>query len=177
MDHSSPAIPAEAGPRYRVIMRLLGIVAIGIGATVFIDLWSTFLKKAFGIPSLSYCLLGRWVLHMPRGRVMHVAIAKSEAMPHECKVGWTAHYSIGVAFSVLFVLLVPGDWLSRPTLGPALVFGVATVLVPFLTMQPAFGLGIAASRTKNPTAARLKSLVTHAIFGVGLYAWASLLSR
>ncbi|MBA3260744.1 MAG: DUF2938 family protein [Gemmatimonadales bacterium] len=32
-----------------------------------------------------------------------------------------------------------------------------------------FGLGIAASRTPNPTQARLKSLVTHTVFGVGLY--------
>jgi hypothetical protein len=36
-------------------------------------------------------------------------------------------------------------------------------------MQPSFGLGIAASRTPNPTQARLKSLVTHTVFGIGLY--------
>jgi hypothetical protein len=37
-------------------------------------------------------------------------------------------------------------------------------------MQPSLGLGIAASRTANPMQARLKSLGTHAVFGVGLYA-------
>jgi hypothetical protein len=36
-------------------------------------------------------------------------------------------------------------------------------------MQPSLGLGVAASRTPNPTQARLKSLVTHIVFGVGLY--------
>jgi Protein of unknown function (DUF2938) len=36
-------------------------------------------------------------------------------------------------------------------------------------MQPSLGLGVAASRTPNPTQARLKSLMTHSVFGVGLY--------
>jgi hypothetical protein len=31
------------------------------------------------------------------------------------------------------------------------------------------GAGVAASRTARPGAARLQSLVTHAIFGLGLY--------
>jgi hypothetical protein len=40
---------------------------------------------------------------------------------------------------------------------------------PFFIMQPSFGLGVAASRTPDPTQARLKSLATHTIFGLGLY--------
>ena len=155
---------------------ILQALAIGIGATVCIDLWAIFLRKAFGIQSLNYCLLGRWVLHMPSGRIMHDAIASSDSRPHECTVGWMAHYSIGVAFAVLFLMLVSNDWLAHPTLLPALAFGVATVAVPFFTLQPAFGLGIAAARTKSPWAARLKSLMTHAVFGAGLYASAALLA-
>jgi hypothetical protein len=46
---------------------------------------------------------------------------------------------------------------------------LATVLFPFLIMQPSLGLGVAASRTPNPMQARLKSLVTHTVFGIGLY--------
>ena len=42
-------------------------------------------------------------------------------------------------------------------------------------MQPGMGAGIAASRTPRPAAARLHSLVTHAIFGIGLYAAGRLL--
>jgi hypothetical protein len=42
-------------------------------------------------------------------------------------------------------------------------------------MQPGMGLGIAARRAPNPTAARMRSLTTHAVFGIGLYAagWAA----
>jgi hypothetical protein len=50
-----------------------------------------------------------------------------------------------------------------------LLYGIGTVVFPFFIMQPSLGLGIAASRTPNPTQARLKSLLTHSVFGVGLY--------
>jgi hypothetical protein len=36
-------------------------------------------------------------------------------------------------------------------------------------MQPAFGFGVAASKTPNPAQARLRSLMNHAVFGFGLY--------
>jgi hypothetical protein len=72
-------------------------------------------------------------------------------------------------FALVFIVLTSGDWLARPTLLPALVYGIATVVFPFFLMQPSFGLGIAASRAPNPVQARLKSLVTHTVFGLGLY--------
>ncbi|MGH7581296.1 MAG: DUF2938 domain-containing protein [Gemmatimonadales bacterium] len=146
-----------------------GVMAIGIGATLIMDLWNLFLKRTFGIPSLNYCLLGRWLRHMPGGTLRHTSITAASQKPHECTVGWIAHYTIGVGFALLFVVLTSGEWLARPTLLPALLYGIGTVVFPFFIMQPSLGLGIAASRTPNPTQARLKSLVTHTIFGVGLY--------
>jgi len=50
-----------------------------------------------------------------------------------------------------------------------MLFGVASVLVPYLVMQPLFGLGVAASKTPRPWQARIRSLMAHATFGVGLY--------
>ena len=147
---------------------VLSAVAIGVGASLLMDLWNLFLKLAFDIPSLNYCLLGRWLCHMPGGTFRHASIARARQMPSECLVGWIAHYTIGVVFALAFVGLTSGDWLARPTLLPALLYGIGTVVFPFLIMQP-FGLGIAASRTPKPTQARLKSLVTHIVFGVGLY--------
>jgi uncharacterized membrane protein YagU involved in acid resistance len=148
---------------------ILGAIAIGIGATLAIDLWNLFLKRAFGIPSLSYCLLGRWVRHMLGGTLRHASITAASQQPLECTVGWIAHYTIGVVFALVFVALTSGDWLARPTVLPAVLYGLGTVVFPFFIMQPSFGLGIAASRTPNPTQARLKSLATHTVFGIGLY--------
>jgi hypothetical protein len=147
----------------------LGAVAVGVGATVFMDLWALFLKRAFSTPSANYCLVGRWFRHMPEGTFVHASIANASRRRFECAVGWAAHYVIGVAYALALVALVSGDWLARPTLFPALLFGVGTVLAPFLVMHPSFGLGIAASRTPDPTQARLRSLMAHTAFGVGLY--------
>lgn len=54
---------------------VLSAVAIGVGASLLMDLWNLFLKIAFGIPSLDYCLLGRWLRHMPSGTFRHGSIA------------------------------------------------------------------------------------------------------
>lgn len=148
---------------------VLGAIAIGIGANLVMDLWNLFLQRTFSIPSLSYCFLGRWLRHMPGGTFRHASITAAPPKPFECTVGWIAHYTIGVVLALVFVVLTSGDWLARPTLLPALLYGIGTVVFPFLIMQPSFGLGIAASRTPNPTQVRLKSLVTHIVFGVGLY--------
>ena len=148
---------------------LIGATAIGIGATLIMDLWNLFLKRAFSIPSLNYCLLGRWLRHMPGGVFWHASITAAPQKRFECTVGWVSHYTIGIVFALAFVVLTSGEWLARPTLLPALLYGIGTVVFPFFIMQPSFGLGIAAARTPKPMHARLKSLVTHTVFGVGLY--------
>jgi len=148
---------------------VIGAIAIGIGATLIMDLWNLLLNSAFGIPSLNYCLLGRWLRHMPSGISRHANINAAPQKSAECTVGWFAHYSIGVAFALVFVFLVSREWLARPTLVPALLYGIATIVFPFFLLQPSLGLGIASSRAPNPTHARLKSLATHTVFGIGLY--------
>ena len=149
---------------------LLEGIAIGIGATLVMDAWNLFLKRVFSIQSLNFCLLGRWIGHMPRGTFRHSSIAAAEPTPFECALGWVAHYSTGIALALVFVVLASGNWLARPTLLPVLLYGIATVVFPFFVVQPSLGLGMASSRTPNPTWARLKSLMTHTVFGIGLYA-------
>jgi len=154
----------------------LGAIAIGLGATLFMDLWNLFLRRAFAIPSLNYCLLGRWLRHMPGGTFRHANINAATPKSFECAAGWVGHYTIGVTLALVFLALAPGRWIDRPTLLPALLYGIATVCFPYFIMQPALGLGMAASRTPKPAQARLKSLATHTMFGVGLYACALLVS-
>jgi hypothetical protein len=79
---------------------------------------------------------------------------------------------LGITFALIFVALAGHTWLQQPTLLPALVFGVVTVLAPFAIMQPSFGLGFAASKLPNPTPARVRSLLNHTAFGLGLYLFA-----
>jgi Protein of unknown function (DUF2938) len=155
----------------------LGAIAVGIGATLVMDLWNLFLKRAFGVASLDYCLLGRWVLHIPTGTFRHPNIRAAAGKRHECIAGWITHYTIGIMLAVGLVVLTSGEWLARPTLGLALLYGIATVVFPFFLLQPSLGLGVASSRAPNPTQARLKSLGTHTVFGIGLYLWGVAVSQ
>jgi Protein of unknown function (DUF2938) len=143
---------------------------IGAGATLTTDLWAIARGRLFGVPAPDWGLVGRWLGHMARGRIRHERIATAEPVRGERVIGWTAHYLIGIAFAGGLLAICGLAWARQPTLAPALAFGIATVAAPFLLMQPGMGAGIAASRTPRPNSARLQSLVTHAVFGLGLYA-------
>lgn len=151
-------------------------ILIGIGATALIDLWALVRRGLLGVAVPDYGLVGRWLAHMPRGRFRHESIASASPVPGERALGWTAHYLIGITYAAILPGLWGAGWLAQPTLAPALAVGIGTVAAPFLLMQPGMGAGIAASRTPHPAAARLHSLVMHAIFGFGLYACARLLA-
>lgn len=144
-------------------------VLIGAGATLVMDLWALGIKRCFGIPSLNFAMVGRWIGHLPRGRVRHENIARSEPVRGETPLGWAAHYGIGIVFAAMLLAIVGLPWTRQPTLAPALLFGVLSVAAPFFILQPGMGAGIAASKTPHPNTARLRSLMAHAVFGVGLY--------
>ena len=157
-------------------LSLISAILIGLGATLTTDLWALFLKHAFKITAPNYCLVGRWLRYMPEGIFKHSNIAATPPKSAECTIGWIAHYIIGITFAIIFVTFVGDDWLQHPTPIPAIVFGVVMVLMPFFIMQPSFGLGFAASKTPNPTQARLRSLMNHTSFGIGLYLFALLVN-
>jgi len=148
---------------------LVGAIAIGLGATLFMDAWGLLLNRALNVPLANYCLVGRWVCHMPEGTFIHASIAAAAQKRSECAVGWIVHYVVGAMYGLVFVALVSGSWLGQPTLLPAVLFGIGSVVVAYLVMQPSFGLGIAASKAAQPMQARLRSLMAHTVFGFGLY--------
>ncbi|MFL6576446.1 MAG: DUF2938 domain-containing protein [Povalibacter sp.] len=148
-------------------------VLIGVGATAVVDLWALMRKWTRGVPLPDYALVGRWLAHMKQGKFQHQSISASTPCRNERLIGWAAHYLVGIAFAALLLAIYGIRWAHAPTLRPALIIGISTVAAPFLLMQPGMGAGIAARRTSNPRAARVRSLVTHAVFGMGLYvaAW------
>lgn len=150
------------------------IALIGIGATLALDLWSLFLRTALHAPFPNYAMVGRWIGGLPRGRFVHEDMARAPAVAGERVIGWTAHYVIGILYALLLIAIAGVNWLSAPTLLPALMVGVATVAAPLFIMQPAMGLGVASSKAINPDGARLRSLLAHTVFGIGLYLSATL---
>ena len=151
------------------------ITLVGIGATALMDLWLLALQRA-GLPTMDFALLGRWVGHLARGRVAHAAIRQSPPVRGERALGWLAHYAVGVAFALALVALQGPGWLARPSLMPALAFGLASVVAPLFVLQPAMGAGVASSRTPSPLKNSLRSLANHAVFGLGLFVSATVLS-
>lgn len=147
---------------------------IGVGATVMLDLWNALLRRLFGVSSLSMRMLGRWFGHILRGRFTHDSIAEAPPIPGERTIGWSAHYAIGITWAAVLLAIWGLGWARRPTLLPAMIVGLVTVAAPFFVMQPGLGLGIAASRAPRPNLARLKSLASHTVYGIGLYGSAML---
>src|SRR5689334_23251309 len=155
---------------------LVGGVLMGVGGAALMDAWALFVRRAFNVRGLDYAMLGRWIGHLPRGRFVHERIAAAGAVRGERPLGWVSHYSIGVAFAFLVLAIWGLDWARSPTLLPALLIGWVTVAAPWLVMQPAMGAGVAASKTPDPVAARLRNLATHTVYGIGLYASATALA-
>lgn len=151
-------------------------VAIGVGGTAAMDLWMLFMKVGFKIPPIDYARIGRWISHLPSGRFIHADIDKVERMPGEAALGWGVHYAFGVAMAALVIAVCGIGWTDAPTLLPPLIVGTVTIAIPFFIVQPAFGMGVAASKSPHAWFARVRSLMTHVVFGLGLYGVALLIA-
>ncbi len=153
----------------------LTVVLIGVGATLFMDIWLMFLKR-LGVQTLNFAFIGRWVGHLCRGRVAHAAIGKADPVRHELLLGWLTHYAVGLVFAAVLVGVAGMGWVAAPAMLPAVALGVGTVVFPLFVMQPAMGLGVAASRTPAPLKNCLRSVLNHAVFGLGLFLSATVIA-
>ncbi len=154
---------------------IIKTILVGVGATIVMDIWA-FILKLFNVKSLDYRFVGRWIGHFASRKFTHDKIFDSKPIQNEVFIGWLAHYLIGITFSILLVVIFGVEWLNHPTIFPALFVGLFTIVAPFFIMQPAFGLGIASSKLPSPNVMRFRSLLTHLIFGFGLYISALTLS-
>jgi hypothetical protein len=142
---------------------LVCVLPVCIGATALTDLWSLARKRLLGVAPPDFGLVGRWLAGMPHGRFRNESIAATPAVRGERLIGWITHYLIGIAFAGVLLGIWGIEWIRQPRLVPALLVGIATVAAPLLVMQPGMGLRFSAGRA-------LHSLITHLVFGVGLYA-------
>lgn len=144
------------------------VVLIGVVATAVMDMWLLILSR-LGVPTTDWRLVGRWVGQMAQGRFAHASIAKAAPVRGEHSLGWLTHYGVGVAYAAGLVAALGTDWAGQPTIFPALVFGLVTVVVPLFVMQPAMGSGFAGSNTTAPVWNCIRTIANHAVFGAGLY--------
>ncbi|WP_010484430.1 DUF2938 domain-containing protein [Pseudomonas sp. S9] len=147
----------------------LRILFVGMGATLIMDLSGFIQARVFGLASLDYGLVGRWLGHMLRGRFRHAPIMEAAPVRNERLVGWAFHYITGIVFAMVLIGAKGSAWLCNPTLAPALVMGLVSVIAPFFIMQPALGFGVAGSKTGVPRVTRRRSVTAHLTFGLGLF--------
>ena len=147
----------------------LRILFVGMGATLIMDVAAFIQARVFGLSSPDYALVGRWLGHMRQGRFRHAAITKAAPVRNERLMGWVFHYATDIVFAMVLIGAQGLGWVCKPTLLPALLTGLVSVIAPFCIMQPAFGLGVAASKTAAPNAARRRSMIAHLTFGLGLF--------
>ena len=150
------------------------ILFLGIFATATLDLWALSAKRLLGRPAANWGHVGRWIAGIPAGTFRHADIASTPAVSRERTIGWSTHYAIGIVYAAMYLTIL--RTLSQsPGIFSAALFGVLTVLAPWLILQPGLGAGYFARRTPRPNQTRLHNLISHAVFGLGLYfGWALL---
>lgn len=154
---------------------LLKGVAIGIGATVLMDVWAVVLWKVFRQGRPNWAPVGRWFWHLKDGTIFHDDIGKAEPYAGELALGWIGHYAVGILYGVILALVMGAGWFAAPTFLPAWLLGILTVGAGWFLLQPGLGIGVAASKLPNANTVRVLNLVAHTIFALGLYGTALLL--
>ena len=145
---------------------------IGVLATFVIDIWALFVARVLRLPTANWALVGRWFGYLAHGRFVHHPVGNSAPIANERAIGWIAHYLTGIFYGVAYLGIVQGVLSAGPSFKSALVFGLATLVAPWLILQPGMGAGVFASRTPRPNVTRLVNVSMHVIFGISLYgAW------
>jgi hypothetical protein len=150
-------------------------IAMGIGGTVFMDIWAIVLHRFFGQSAPNWAPVGRWFWHVPKGTIFHDSIATAEPYEHELALGWISHYAVGIVYGVILALVVPATWFANPSFIEPWIVGIITVGAGWFLLQPGLGIGWAASKTPNPNKVRFLNLVAHTVFALGMYAVALLM--
>ena len=141
------------------------LILFGIFSTLGMDVLLYLRHKLLSQPWFDYRVFGLALLKttLPHG------LKHTHANTTASLLGWGLHYVIGVLLAVCAVYLAALLGLNTLSLVFCLLYGMATVVLPFCSMQPLLGLGFAASKTAQPWRNRGKSLFTHTLFGLSLY--------
>ena len=145
------------------------VIFMGIVATVVIDIWAVILSTIFKLPTTNWSMVGRWCAHLRTGQFIHRPISQLKPVKYEQTIGWLFHYIIGIGYAYLYVMLMVFIFIKDPSLTSAIIYGLVTLIAPWLVLQPALGLGLFARLAEKPNTIRALNLSVHLIFGVALY--------
>lgn len=143
----------------------------GLAGAALMDLTEMALARIGITSGVDVALVGRWFAGLTRGRLAHADIRTSAPQPHEAGLGWAFHLLVGGAGVALVypavLLSLNVDPLARPWLG-GLLFGLATSVLPWFVLLPAFGWGWFGRRGPSGANALLASPLSHIPYGLGV---------
>jgi hypothetical protein len=107
---------------------------------------------------------------MFQGRFVHENIAASPSLRNETLTGAISHYLTGSGVALLYpaYFLVFGVSLPDYHLIPALIFGLATVALPWFILYPAFGYGFFGVRAPASSRPLIAPTIEHIVYGLGI---------
>ena len=147
---------------------VLEIVIVGVGACVVFDVWQRIFHWFTAIPPSNWAIVGRWTIGLlTSGQVMAHDLELRPNRRNELGVGWFVHYAVAVVYAAIFMLLMRANILSDG-FTDGLLFGVVSVVVPWLFFLPCLGKGIMGRLTPNPPLVCALALMMHSIFGVAI---------
>ena len=114
-------------------------------------------------------MVGRRCAHLRTGQFIHRPISQSKPVKYEQTFSWLFHYIIGIRYAYLYVILIVFIVSNDPSLTSAIIYGLVTLIAPWLVLQPALGLSLFARLADKPNTIRVLNLFVHLIFGVVLY--------
>lgn len=142
--------------------------AIGLGATIIFDLFVV-VRQGWEQTHGFYCLVGRWVGSLQHIGFVHDDIRETAPVSSEPLLGWGAHALLGILYGIGFLFAFGPSAIYYPQLWQGLSFGLVTVLVPWVVFQPLFGWGVGMSKVPEPWKLRMKSVINHTVFGIGIW--------
>lgn len=158
------------------MINLVEMILMGIWATLVMDVLSIILAKMKIIhPLIGPEVVGRWALYTARGKFIHEDIHKTPTLNNEKSAALISHYVIGVVLAGIYLFLELKVPTIRHQLWMPLIFGIATVLLPWLWLYPSIGLGFLASKAPKKSPYIVTSLFNHTDFGLGLLIWVAFL--
>jgi hypothetical protein len=154
------------------------MILMGILATFYMDFLAAFLVKSKIVrATMEPQIPGRWALYMLRGKFIHEDIRQTPALKNEKLAALISHYLIGIVLTGTYLFLELKEPAIRDQLWMPLIFGVTTVLLPWLWLYPSIGIGFLASKSPKKSDYIIFSSINHINFGIGMVIWIAAFRR
>jgi Protein of unknown function (DUF2938) len=146
---------------------------VGVGGTIVLDLYALMMSRVLGVPSTSWATVGRWFGNdswpIRSARDDQGRAGQGRTDDRLDRALRTRHRLWTPAGSAV------GQGLAGATDTPS-SDDPRLLVAPYFMMMPGMGMGIAGSRTPQPNVTRLRSVMGHSVFGLGMYATGRLLA-